>query len=128
MSKPNFSVRPNGIEEEFPLSDHKSRKSSISVMGKINPSDRATLLSGHAGIPAVREIDIKTSGEIGNIYLGVRCKPGISFWNFMTIPLAPFFQLVVLDSYLSLEQTLLMDKKYYALSGADATNVQRICD
>jgi len=100
--------------EETPLSEYKSGTNSVKGgKGKINPSDRATLLSGHTGLAPIPEIDQKSRGDVGNIYLGVRCKPGVTFWNFMAIPLMPFFQLVVVDAYLSLEQALLMNKKYY---------------
>ena len=44
---------PGNSDFETPLSDHKQSNG-----GKINPSDRATLLSGHASTkPAIPELD-----------------------------------------------------------------------
>ena len=99
-----MATQDNSLDDLTPLSDIKSRQSSIADNGKINPSnapsERTTLLSAHNGLAAIPEIDQKTNGEVGNIYLGVRCKPGISFWNFMVIPSLTFFGLVVLESYI----------------------------
>jgi hypothetical protein len=79
------------------LSNFKSSHNTSAV--KINPSDRATLLSGHK---IVSEIDKRTSGEIGNIYLGIRCKPGVNIGNFLAIPLTPLFSLAVTNTFIAL--------------------------
>ena len=84
------------------LSDFK--KSIVTSGVKINPSDRATLLSGHKPKPALAgEVDFKSSGELGNIYFGIRCKPGISLINFLALPFISFSMVMVNYTYISLE-------------------------
>ena len=81
-------------------------KMSVATGGKINPSDRATLLSGHKRPrppPLAGRIDVKSSGEIGNIYLGIRCKPGVSFMNFFALPFGTFVEFTINNSFMALE-------------------------
>jgi hypothetical protein len=94
-------------EDTNPLSDLKHSKNGAKIM---NVSDRASLIMGdsHASNALksretletfnskVPELYQKSSTEFGNIYLGVRCKPGISMMNFLLIPAIPFLSILVL--------------------------------
>ena len=77
----------------------------------------------HEGIRDTRKTSTRSTQK-GETFFGIHAKPGITKLNIASIFFIRFFTILVSDDYISLQQPLMINKKYFNLSREEATAMQ----